>query len=112
MGVRLTCGPGPGSCTDTGTLTVSESLSRGNVVGVAASVKKKTVVVGRRSLKLAAGHKATLRITLTRTGKALLARFRKLPLKLAVTQKVRRRRYLIASRRVTLRAPPRKHKRG
>src|SRR5205823_11229559 len=82
-------------------LTVTEILRGKKLVGVTAraKLKKRTVVVGSASVTLKAGETRTVRITLNRTGKALLAKRHRLPVRLRVTQTLLNGRASAVSRR-------------
>jgi hypothetical protein len=108
--LRLTCSaPAGQSCVVTDTLTSVETLSAGKPTAVAAGVRKRkrTVVVASRTFTIAAGQTATVTLTLNRAGRSLLARFRKLPLKLTVFLREGAHAATVATRTLTIK--PRKH---
>jgi hypothetical protein len=68
--------------------------------------QRRTVVVGSRRVKIPAGHRETIRITLNRTGRRLLAKHHKLKVKLTITEG----RHTVSSRAITFKAKrPSKH---
>ncbi len=83
--VPVTC-KGPIACAVTLQLSVIETTKRGTVIAVAAATTttKKTVVVGKVSVSLSAGQTRSVQIRLNRAGQRLLAKFRKLTVRLAV----------------------------
>jgi hypothetical protein len=104
-----------GSCTVTLTMSVTETTAKGKVIAVGASdtlhakrVKKlkKTVVVGKIKVTLAAGQKKTVKLALNAAGKRLLSTRRALEVKLTtVTGKK-----TISSTKLKFTAKPRAHK--
>jgi len=85
--VRVSCTGAPGAtCRVTLKLTVTETLSHGKVTAVSARKKHKVVVVGSASVTLKAGETKTIRVSLNRSGKHLLAHFHRLKVKLRVSQ--------------------------
>jgi hypothetical protein len=74
-----------GSCKLKLRLTVLETLHGTRVVAVAAQTRRTTVTVGSRTARLKPGQQATVAVTLNATGKQLLARMRRLPVKLSVS---------------------------
>ena len=81
------------------------------VIAVASAerpVRDKVVVtVGTANYRVTAGKRTTMRVKLNGTGKSLLARFRKLPVTVRVTQRVGKKTARISSRKQTVRAPNR-----
>jgi uncharacterized membrane protein YgcG len=78
------------SCTVTLTLSVLETLSGHQVTGVAAAASgkrtKRSIVVGSKTVTLAAGSSEPVTVTLNAAGKKLLASHRRLPVKLLASQ--------------------------
>jgi hypothetical protein len=77
----------------------------GKVVGVIAAHHRavsKTVVVGTAKLTLRAGETYALTVELDRTGRKLLARFKKLPVVLTVTLLVNGKQSTVSTRRLML----------
>jgi len=78
------------SCTVTLTLSVLETLSGHHVTGVAAAASgkgtKRSIVVGSKTVTLAAGSSESVTVTLDAAGKKLLASRRRLPVKLLASQ--------------------------
>ena len=68
------------------TMTAAEKLRAGKVIALSAPAKKKTVAVGKASKTLHAGKTMVVAVTLNRTGKRLLTKFHKLPVKLVVRE--------------------------
>jgi trimeric autotransporter adhesin len=78
-------------CTGTATLTTTEKLQLpgGKIVGLSARkrqkrVRSRRVVVGSVRFSIPAGQTKTVSVPLNRTGRKLLAKFRRLPVTLAV----------------------------
>ncbi len=79
---RLSChGSAGSSCVVTLTIMVEEKLKRGKLIAVSAAVARparaiglvrRTVVLARKTVRLAAGASETLRVTLNATGRRLL----------------------------------------
>ncbi len=74
-----------GSCTLKLRLSVLETLHGARVVAVAAQTRRVTVTVGARTVRLKPGQQATVAVALNAAGKRLLARMRRLPVKLSVS---------------------------
>jgi hypothetical protein len=74
-----------GSCTLKLRLTVLETLSGSRVVAIAAQTRRTTVTVGASTVRLKPGQQASATVALNATGKRLLARMRRLPVKLSVS---------------------------
>ncbi len=72
------------SCKLLATLTTVEKLSHGKLKSLAAKLRSKSVTVGSQKITLAAGKSATITIALNGTGRRLLARFHRLPVKALV----------------------------
>jgi hypothetical protein len=91
-GAAASCVGGAGaSCTITLTLSLVETLQGSNVIAVTASknhpkTRKRTVVVGTSTVKLAAGQHKIIHVALNGAGKRLLAERHKLPVKLTASQ--------------------------
>jgi hypothetical protein len=92
-GASVSCtGAAGSSCSVTLTLSVVQTLSGNKVIAVSASKHKpkktkRTVVLGTTTVKLAAGKKKTVRVSLNGTGKRLLKSHHKLSVKLTASQK-------------------------
>ena len=104
VSLKVTC-KGKGSCSVKFKLTVRETLKHGKLIAVAAGAKltKRTVTVGSGSVVVRAGRNRTVKVSLNRVGRGLLAKHSPLKVKLAVTQSGR----TIKSSTLTFRA---KHK--
>jgi hypothetical protein len=79
-----------GSCTVSLTLTVTEKVKRGKVIAITASSKavkttKRTVVIGRGTLTIAAGHSSTAKVALNAAGRKLVNAHHKLSVLCATT---------------------------
>ncbi len=87
VSVPLTCSPqAAGSCTITLRLTVVETLRGGRVIAVAARrTRRLTVTVGASTVHLPPGQRRTATVALNATGRRLLARVRRMSVKLSVS---------------------------
>lgn len=110
--VPVSC-TGSGTCSVTVSLSVTETLSGGKVTAVAASAskkkprhRKKTVTVGQETIKLAAGTHETVKVSLNRTGKQLLAKHPTLKVKLLVSESGK----TLKTTTITFKAKKPKHK--
>jgi hypothetical protein len=85
--LTLTCAASAGkTCRGTVRLQTFERLSGKRVVAVSsAGTTKRRVTVGQKSYSLAAGKSVKLTVALTKTGRSLLTRFKRLPVRAAVT---------------------------
>jgi hypothetical protein len=87
VSVSLKCSAGSGDCADDVALGTDETLHGSKVTGLSdVKTKHKVVLVASARLTLAAGHSKTIKLTINRTGKKLLAKFHKLPTLLLVLQ--------------------------
>jgi glucodextranase-like protein len=105
---RLSC---TGStCKGGATLTAIELIRKpgGKLVGVAARKVRKTVTVGRVSFSIRAGGAKTVSVKLNATGRKLLKRYKRVPLRLTVKYKSAGRTAKLPVRKVTVKA---KHRR-
>lgn len=90
--VTVTIRCGASKCLDRVTATVTELLRHGKVVAVGATGRvprgetKRTVVVATMTLTVAARKSHQVTVSLNATGRALLARFGKLPITITVYQ--------------------------
>jgi hypothetical protein len=110
VSVPITC-KGDTSCTVSLKLTVTETLRGHKLVAVSArkaKVTRKTVVLGTASATIKAGRTATVRISLNRAGRNLLAARHKVTAKLTVAQGKR----TISTQKVTFNAPKHRAKHG
>jgi hypothetical protein len=109
--VSLSCSAGSGGCTVQVLLTVSETFRGHTLVALSASghprVTHKTIVVGHASVTLAPGQSRSVTVSLSRTGKTLLALHGKLLVKVTVTQGSS----VLKTAKLTLHQPAKKHKR-
>lgn len=92
-------------CTVLLRLTTTERLRAGRVVGLSARVRQSTKVVtlARRSFTIDAGATKTLKLTLSSTGRRLLARFRRLPARLTASLTSVPKPVTVTARTVTFR---------
>jgi hypothetical protein len=74
-----------GRCTLKLRLSVIETLQGSRVVAVAARTRRTTVTVGASTVRLRPGQQATATVALNATGRRLLTRMRRLPVKLSVS---------------------------
>ena len=103
VSIPITC-TGTTNCKVSLKLTVIETLRGHKLVAVSArkaKVTHKTVVLGTASATIKAGRTATVRVSLNRTGRNLLAKRHKVTAKLTVAQG----RRTIATPKVTFKAP-------
>jgi hypothetical protein len=81
----LSCAASSSGCRVTASLTSTETVQGNKVLGVSAAVKHhRTVRVGTRTVKIAAGKTATVTVTLNVAGRRLLARFHRLSVRLRI----------------------------
>jgi hypothetical protein len=87
VSVPLTCSAqAAGSCTITLRLTVVETLRGGRVIAVAARrAQHATATVGASVVHLAPGQRRTVTVALNATGRRLLARVRRMAVRLSVS---------------------------
>jgi predicted outer membrane repeat protein len=95
--IKVSCAAAP--CNGSVDLTALEKLKGKKVVGLA---KTKKVKVGSKSYSLAAGQTKTVTVKLNGAGKKLLAKFKKLPLKVSVMQQKAAGNRAVKTARVTL----------
>jgi hypothetical protein len=87
LSVSLKCSAGSGDCADEVGLATDETLHGSKVTALSAvKAKHKVVLVASVRVTLAAGKSKTIKLTLNRSGKKLLAKFHKLPALLLVVQ--------------------------
>ena len=111
--MRVSCaGPAGAKCRLVLKLTVTEVFRHKKLISVTAKakLKKKIVLVGIASVALNAGESRTVRISLNRTGKKLLARRHKLKVRLRFTQTLANGRSAAGvSQTLTFKKPARHH---
>ena len=107
VSLRLACtGPARAVCKDTARLTVVEHLVGRHVRSVSATGRRRTVTVGRAARTLSSGQSRLVTVKLNSTGKRLLARFRRLKVRLRVTaRRAKGRSKVVAHQTLTLTAP-------
>ena len=115
-GVRIRLSCANEVCSGVGALAVRERLAGHKIKGLSAKrhkvkVKSKKVRLAHKSFLLQPGQSQFLTLKLNATGRKLLARFKKLPLRVSVTQTATGAKpVVVKTSKVTLKAP-RKHKR-
>jgi hypothetical protein len=83
--VALGCAASSSGCRVTSSLTSTEMVRGGKVLGVSAAVTRhRTVSLGTRRVTIAAGKTATVTVALNATGRRLLSRFHRLPVRLRI----------------------------
>jgi hypothetical protein len=102
-------GAATATCADSLALSALETLRSGKVVAVAAKTKKRTIALGHVSASLAGGTSKTLSVSLDSTGRALLARYRSLHVKLLATETIGGKQVVAATLTITFTAPKRHH---
>jgi hypothetical protein len=103
VAVGVSCsGVAEATCRLTVELTVIEKLQGHKLVGVAARVTRRTVVLGKATVLLKAGHATVVHVALTSTGKRLLARHHPLKAKLLVLQAAGGHSTVLTNKVVTL----------
>jgi FG-GAP repeat len=118
---RTACtGPSGQSCSVTEELTITEKLNKhGKVTGVTASAqgkpkkkkpRSKVVVLAKKSITVGTGKSKNVTLTLNKSGKKLLAHYKKLKVILLATLKSGRKQVKFASHKLTIK-PAKKHKR-
>ena len=80
-------GPAGTSCAVKLGVSTLEKLHGGRPSALAAIARSRTVTLGSASATIPAGSRRTITIKLNATGRALLARFHRLPMRLTVTQR-------------------------
>ena len=103
VSIVLACSGSPGTnCTIKATLVTIEKLHGGRPTALSAAHLKK-VTVGSTSVTIPAGSRKTVTIKLNATGRSLLAKFHKLPTRLAVVQQgVPKASSSVAAQKLTL----------
>jgi hypothetical protein len=114
---KLKCSAPTGqSCQTTDVLTTTETLTGGLPVAVTAAHKAKklkhTVVVARERTTITGGRTQTITLTLNPTGRKLLKRFHKLPVRLTIKLAKNGRLTVALTRKVTIKPKNGKHVRA
>jgi len=115
ISVRVRC-KGSTSCKIKLTASVLETIRGGKVIAVAASTKtskkkkttKKTITIASETTTIPAGATKTIKLTLNRAGKKLLAKHHPLKAKLTLTQS----RKTVSRKTITLKPKTKKKKKG
>ena len=85
--VPISCsGPAGSTCNITAQLAIVEELHGHKIVVISEAKHKRTVVLASKSVLLAGGQQATIRLTLNAIGRGLLIRLHRFAVKLTVTQ--------------------------
>jgi Ca2+-binding RTX toxin-like protein len=100
-------GAATATCADTLVFSALETIRSGKVVAVAARTTKRTLALGHVSASLAGGTSKTLSVSLNSTGRALLARYRSLHVKLLVTETIGGKQVVVKTLTLTFTAPKR-----
>ena len=110
--MRITCTGAPGAqCSLSLNLSVTETLRHHRVIAVAARVRHKVLGVGAAHVTLTAGSSETVRISLNRAGRNLLAAHHPLKVKLVVKEALGNgQSATVSTQTVTFKAPSHKHK--
>ena len=93
------------SCSLSLTMSVTEHIKGGKVIGVSPATKNKTVVVGKAAKTVAAGGGASVKLALNGTGKKLLKQFHTLNVTLTVNQGTKK----IGTKKLTFKSAKKKH---
>jgi hypothetical protein len=93
---------GSTSCVVTEKLTTIEHIVHGRLVAVSASSHARNVVVGTKTVTIAAGHTATTTVKLNSVGRRLFRAFGKLPVRYAITMSRSGHTIVVAKRTVTI----------
>ncbi len=116
--VTVTCAGTSGqSCSGGVTLKTTETVQGTKVLAVSSAKHKGkpkrdrvAVVVGIAIYKLNAGQRITLHVKLNAKGRALLHRFRRLPVRVAITQRTTKGTITVSSAKFTLKPTTSKHR--
>jgi hypothetical protein len=108
-GVRFTLSCAAAPCRGTARLTTTERLRGKSLVGLA--IRKKTIAIGHLSFAIPAGTSRTITVTLNKTGKRLLKRFRKLPARVTIALNVPGGHPVVVKRAKLVLKPAAKHHR-
>jgi alpha-tubulin suppressor-like RCC1 family protein len=109
--ITESCGSGASNgCVVADQVTTTETIRDGKPVAVSAVSHRRlrTIVVGRKTVKIRAGHSVTVHVVLNRTGEKLLKHFGKLPVKLVVLHTQHGKQVTLAKRTLTV-AAKRRH---
>jgi Bacterial Ig-like domain (group 3) len=112
---KLSCAASPPRpCEVTETLTSIETTQGGQPIAVSATHakhKQRTVVLATKTVTIKPGQRVTMTVSLNGTGRKLLKRFRKLPVKLTVALTVSGKHVTVATRTLKLRPASERHHR-
>jgi len=102
---RLSCAARSSGCHVVADVTTTETLQGKRVLAVSARAKlrRRTVLVGERAVRISAAKTITVTIALNATGRKLLSQFKHLPADLTVSLTVAREISTVASRKLTVR---------
>jgi GH25 family lysozyme M1 (1,4-beta-N-acetylmuramidase) len=106
------CHSAGSSCVTVATLTTTETLKGHKVIAVSASGKRRhtVILVGSQTVRIAAGKQGLVTVRLNSSGKKLLKRFHRLPVKLTVSISINGKLSVAVTSRLTLKSSS-KHKR-
>ena len=110
--LKLSCSAKAGQrCQTNEKLSSTETVKGGTPIAVTSTAKKrkKRVVVGSKSMSIAAGHTQTIVITLNAVGNRLLKRFGKLPVTLTVRLTLTGHTTTVAARKLTIKPKKKSH---
>jgi hypothetical protein len=104
--LRLGCAARSGGCGITAVLTTIETAHGGKPALISAPAKNRQggVILATKTVRIAAGRTATLTITLNSSGQGLLAKFKRLPVRLTITLIVEAQRSIVATATLTIKA--------
>jgi predicted outer membrane repeat protein len=110
-GVAFTVTCTVGACNGRGVLNVVEKLNGRRIIGLQKKLKRKRVRVGAKGYALTAGQTKTITVKLNGKGRKLLRRFKKMPVKLVVSQKQSTgKSQVVKSEKLRIRAGKRKRR--
>jgi hypothetical protein len=114
--ITLRCVGASGHCTGRGYVTVRERRRGKRIVGVAPHARgpkrrRITVTLGSHRFTLRVGHSLTVRVSLNRPGRSLLADHARLRVTLHVTATVAKRVQRVKTTTITFKQPKPKHRR-
>jgi hypothetical protein len=109
--LRFRCtGPPGATCPGRADLSTVKMMRRTRVVGVQSAVKlkRKRIRAARKSFVLKTGETRTVSVPLNRAAKALLKRFRRLPVKLTITLRLAPKPTTVSSGKLAFKVKRRK----
>ncbi len=102
--IRLGCAAHSRGCHITAGLTAIETLRGGKPVVISARAKRgqRRVILATKRLRIAAGRTMTVTVKLNATGRKLLAKFKRLPVKLTITLTLDGQNTVVTIRKLTV----------